>query len=112
MPAPDLPDIRAAAAGRSWRRRLLLTGRRALVLLAGAALGLLGFVLLFLPGPGLPVLFCGLTVLATEFAWAERLLGRLRARVRRLATRRSPPDRPLPTRDRRVVGTAIGRRAT
>jgi len=103
MPAPDLPDIRAAAAGRSWRRRLLLTGRRALVLLAGAALGLLGFVLLFLPGPGLPVLFCGLTVLATEFAWAERLLGRLRARVRRLATRPGGAGRLRTARYRPVI---------
>ena len=85
MPAADRSD--SPASGRSWRSRLLRAGRRAFVLLTGGTLCLLGFVLLFLPGPGLPVLFCGLTVLATEFAWAERLLRRLRTRVRLLATR-------------------------
>jgi uncharacterized protein (TIGR02611 family) len=98
MPATD------HTTRRSWRRRLLRTGRRALVLVAGGALCLTGFVLLFIPGPGLPALFGGLTVLATEFAWAERLLHRLRARVRLLATR---PSRRL--RSARRVDAGITR---
>jgi hypothetical protein len=31
-----------------------------------------------LPGPGLPLILLGLLVLATEFAWAEATLHRLR----------------------------------
>jgi hypothetical protein len=87
MEASDRPDIPVPRSGRSWRDRLVLAGRRALVLVAGSGLCLLGFVLLFLPGPGVPAVLAGLTVLATEFTWAERLLRRLRARLRRLATR-------------------------
>ena len=37
----------------------------------GATLLALGFLFLFIPGPGLPLIIAGLAVLATEFAWAE-----------------------------------------
>jgi uncharacterized protein (TIGR02611 family) len=40
----------------------------------GAAVALLGLALVPLPGPGWLVVFLGLGILATEFAWAERLL--------------------------------------
>ena len=40
----------------------------------GAAVMILGFVLIPLPGPGWLIVFAGLAILATEFAWAERLL--------------------------------------
>ena len=48
----------------------------------GCAVLLLGLVLVPLPGPGWLVVFVGLGVLATEFAWAERLLGFGRAKLR------------------------------
>lgn len=56
----------------------------------GLALIALGVVLSLpgIPGPGLLVVFGGLTVLGGEFAWAERLRHRLRDAFRRL-TRRS-----------------------
>ena len=47
---------------------------RAGVALLGAAVMVLGFVLIPLPGPGWLIVFFGLAILATEFAWAERLL--------------------------------------
>jgi hypothetical protein len=31
-----------------------------------------------LPGPGIPLLIVGLVILATEFAWAESLLRRVK----------------------------------
>ncbi len=48
----------------------------------GLAIVLLGLVLVPLPGPGWLVVFVGLGILATEFAWAERLLDYGRARLR------------------------------
>jgi hypothetical protein len=44
----------------------------------GGALVLAGLVLMVLPGPGIPLLIVGLVILATEFAWAETLLRRVR----------------------------------
>ena len=41
----------------------------------------LGVVLLPLPGPGWLVIFAGLAILASEFAWAERLLHFARDKV-------------------------------
>jgi uncharacterized protein (TIGR02611 family) len=62
--------------------------RRAAVALAGSGLVAVGLLLLVLPGPGTPVLLGGLAVLATEFAWAERALGRATATMGWLAMRR------------------------
>jgi uncharacterized protein (TIGR02611 family) len=54
------------------------------VLVVGLALLAVGVVLLVLPGPGLLVIAAGLALLATEFAWARRLLVRVRERARQL----------------------------
>lgn len=40
----------------------------------GTLVVLLGLVLVPFPGPGWLIVFLGLGILATEFAWAERLL--------------------------------------
>jgi uncharacterized protein (TIGR02611 family) len=40
----------------------------------GAALIIAGLIMVPFPGPGWLVVFAGLAVLATEFAWASRLL--------------------------------------
>ena len=48
----------------------------------GAAIMILGLVLVPLPGPGWLIVFVGLGILATEFAWAERLLDYGRAKFR------------------------------
>jgi uncharacterized protein (TIGR02611 family) len=47
---------------------------RVAVGVVGAAVVVLGFVLIPLPGPGWLIVFAGLAILATEFVWAERLL--------------------------------------
>ena len=49
-----------------------------LVATVGCALVVTGVVFLVLPGPGLPLILLGLIVLATEFAWAEATLHRVR----------------------------------
>jgi hypothetical protein len=40
----------------------------------GGGVAVLGAVLLIAPGPGLLVLLAGLGILATEFAWAGRIM--------------------------------------
>ena len=55
--------------------------RRLLVAVVGATVVLIGVALLVLPGPAIVVIPAGLAILATEFAWARRLLKRVRERV-------------------------------
>lgn len=59
--------------------------RRAVVLLIGSTLLLIGVALLVLPGPGMLVILLALAILATEFAWAEALLIRARSQASRVA---------------------------
>jgi uncharacterized protein (TIGR02611 family) len=54
---------------------------RIVVGVVGSAVVVLGFVLIPLPGPGWLIVFAGLAILATEFVWAERLLGFARRKV-------------------------------
>lgn len=53
--------------------------------LIGGLITLLGFVTLIGPGPGWLILFVGLGVLASEFAWAERAL--LKAKMAALSAK-------------------------
>lgn len=46
----------------------------------GAVIVFLGLVLLPAPGPGWVIIFAGLGILGAEFAWAKRLLHRVRVR--------------------------------
>jgi uncharacterized protein (TIGR02611 family) len=62
-------------------RRSLEAPYRALVGLVGALVVAFGIVTIPLPGPGWLTVIAGLFVLATEFAWAERLLEYTRRRV-------------------------------
>ena len=58
--------IRKTPAGRlAWRLVIGLTG---------GGVTVLGAVLLVAPGPGVLVLLAGLGILATEFAWAGRIM--------------------------------------
>jgi uncharacterized protein (TIGR02611 family) len=58
--------------------------RRFFKILGGFTLLLLGAVMVFTPGPGWPVIFLGLTVLAAEFVWAKRLMDRMKQEGSRL----------------------------
>ncbi len=66
-PLGRLDQIRARPGG-----RLTL---KIVVGVLGAALVVAGLIMVPFPGPGWLVVFAGLAVLATEFAWAHRLLG-------------------------------------
>jgi len=72
--------------------------KRVIVFVLGGTVLVFGVVLLVLPGPGLLVIFLGLTLLATEFVWARQWLRRLRVSSKRagrkardrLRSRRTP----------------------
>ena len=59
----------------------------------GLAIVVVGVILLSLPGPGWLIIFLGIGVWATEFAWARRLLSRARAFVSRWPSWVSSPLR-------------------
>lgn len=61
---------------RHWARQRRTTHVvwQAAVLLLGVGLILAGVVMLVLPGPGWGAIILGLVVLASEYAWAHRLL--------------------------------------
>jgi hypothetical protein len=52
------------------------TMRKVIVAVIGGTILLLGVALLVLPGPAALVIPIGLVILATEFAWARRVLRR------------------------------------
>ena len=61
---------------RELMRVIARNGKRMAVFVVGCAVIAAGVAMLVLPGPGLLVVVAGLAILATEFAWAERLLDR------------------------------------
>lgn len=83
----------------AWRIAVFTVGL--LLLLAGAAM-------LVLPGPGWATIFVGIAILATEFAWAQRILALAKRTARRVK------DKALDQRTRRrnqtlaaVAGVAL-----
>lgn len=70
-----------------WIRVIARNTRRLIVLILGVAVLVAGVAMLALPGPGILVILLGLVILATEFAWAERLLDRTTASAAGAASR-------------------------
>ena len=68
--------------------RVLDTTWRAIILVVGLTMLGLGLFFLLFPGPGWAVIIVGLIVLATEYAWAQRLLNPVKefsSRIARMA---------------------------
>ncbi|MDG2305150.1 MAG: PGPGW domain-containing protein [Candidatus Binatia bacterium] len=59
-----------------------------MVLVIGGTIVLIGMAMVVLPGPAFIVIPAGIALLATEFAWARRLLRKVKARIR-LAARKA-----------------------
>ena len=55
--------------------------RKVVVLVVGSTIVLLGVILIFLPGPAFLVIPLGIAVLAGEYVWAKRWLGRIQQMV-------------------------------
>jgi len=77
---PELPLSRG--------RRVTRALRRLAVASAGGSLLVAGVALLVLPGPGTVVILAALTLLATEFVWAQRALARVKTTVAKQTARR------------------------
>ena len=71
-----------------WRERIPPKPRRIVVTGLGVVMLVAGVVMLVFPGPGLLGLFLGLAVLATEYAWARRLVEPIRRKVSAARERR------------------------
>ena len=79
-------SLRERVAETRWRRRIaarrsLHAPYRVLVGVFGGLVVAFGMVTIPLPGPGWLTVIAGLFLLATEFAWAERLLAFTRRHV-------------------------------
>ena len=81
------------------RRSTVLLG----VGLVGGLVTTAGVVMLVTPGPGLLVIIAGLAILATQFAWAERALDRMKDRARAARDKAS-----VRRADRRADAAAVG----
>lgn len=55
--------------------------KRIIIGVIGTTILLIGLALIVLPGPAFIVIPVGLAILATEFAWAKRLLKRVKQQV-------------------------------
>ena len=85
----------------TWVNRLGLANRprvrKLIVAVIGSTVVLFGLALIILPGPAVLVVPLGLALLATEFAWARRLIrhgGVVWGKARRWQPWRRPTRRP------------------
>ncbi|MGH3366130.1 MAG: TIGR02611 family protein [Nocardioidaceae bacterium] len=85
------PSWRARVRGRVRHHRVLDITWRMTVLLVGSIVLAAGVVMLVTPGPGWLGLILGLAILASEYAWAERLLTRAKAGARAARDRAMDP---------------------
>lgn len=90
-PTPDTPS---ADTGATPPRTLWRHARRIAVAVIGLSVVLFGAALLVLPGPGILVVFAGLSILALEFAWARRLVKKAREKSLQLARRGKSRETP------------------
>lgn len=67
---------------RAVARFIARSGRRIAVTIVGFIVLLAGAIMLVTPGPGLLALAAGLAILATEYAWAKRMLDRVKEQAR------------------------------
>ena len=83
--ADELPDL-ADLAELTWK-----SAKRIVILVVGMTVVLAGVAMIVLPGPAIVVIPAGIAILATEFAWARRLL---REAKRRLTARNASDEKP------------------
>ncbi len=87
-----------AARKRAWQQRLnaklgldkLPVIRKVIYTVIGVTVVLIGVVMIVLPGPAIVVIPLGLAILASEYAWARRVIRRGRVFVGRV---RKPKSR-------------------
>lgn len=85
------PPLRLSTALWFWSQI-----RKVVIFLIGSTIIGFGIVLLVLPGPGWLVIFGGLALLATEFAWARWALKYGKRRLKELMAMITPPSVTAP----------------
>ena len=78
-----MPRILKGIKKMGWLERDIRTIKKLIVLVIGLTVMIMGIMLLFLPGPGIPIIFLGIVILAAEFLWARYLLKRIRKEFRK-----------------------------
>jgi uncharacterized protein (TIGR02611 family) len=66
----------------------LRQAKRLIVTIVGVTVLGIGIAMIVLPGPAVVVIPLALGILATEFAWARKLLSSVRERIRKSTTNR------------------------
>ncbi len=84
--SPEVVETAAEAAIRQ-KRTAAQHAKRVAIFVVGMAVMIAGIVMLVLPGPGLLVIIAGLSILAIEFAWAQRLRDQAKDRAAAAATK-------------------------
>lgn len=64
--------------------RTLKQAKRLSVVVIGFTVLVIGVAMIVLPGPAVVVIPVGLTILATEFIWAKRILTTVQERINRM----------------------------
>jgi tellurite resistance protein TerC len=80
-PARQNPPGTTQTAANGALRAALRPLWRLIILVVGSTVVLVGIAMLVLPGPAIVVIPAGLAILATEFAWARRLLQQAREKI-------------------------------
>jgi tellurite resistance protein TerC len=61
--------------------------KRLFIAIAGSTILLIGILLIVLPGPAFIIIPLGLSILASEFLWAKRLMDRLKEKLAKVFTK-------------------------
>jgi tellurite resistance protein TerC len=86
---------------------LFKTAWRVVIAVLGSTVVLIGVAMIVLPGPAIVVVPAGLAILATEFAWARRLLKRIKQQASSMFNGGSaPPASELPAAHPKPTGRA------
>jgi uncharacterized protein (TIGR02611 family) len=103
---PHRPSLSERLARRRERHVQRSRAYRAIFVVAGGLVTLGGVAMLALPGPAFVVIPVGLTMLAMEFDWAERWLGKALARAE--AAQRSAANASAAQKALGIGATVLG----
>jgi len=63
--------------------KIVKQGKRLIVAVIGFAVLAIGIAMIVLPGPAILVIPLALSILATEFVWAKKLLKKIKSRLKK-----------------------------
>ncbi len=62
--------------------------KRIIIAVIGTTILIIGILLIVLPGPAFIVIPIGLSILATEFIWAKRLMEKFKEKLSKIITKK------------------------